>query len=255
MLVGIDIGNTTVEFGFIYSLNRIHTYRLKTDKGKTSDDWLLDISHILSLEGNPEVEACLVSSVVPIVEDRIGEGFLRATGKKPIFVGKDIPVPIKNRYANPEEVGIDRLVNGFAVSVKYGFPAVVVDFGTAITFDVVNERGEYEGGAIFPGIDASISALFSKTAKLPSVNLKGEKKVIGKTTVDSIRSGIYFGYVSLVEGMVERINREAGYGHKIILTGGGGKLISEGLSIPYTYDKYLPMKGLYLVYQAYRKGS
>ncbi|WP_456384175.1 type III pantothenate kinase [Persephonella sp.] len=249
MIIGIDIGNTTVEIGFIHDIEKISSYRLKTDHARTSDDWFLDLNQIFSLEGRPQIDRCLISSVVPIVEDRIAEGFLRLTGKKPLFIGKDLAVPIKNNYSRPEEVGIDRLVNSFAVSRKYGFPAIVVDFGTAITFDVVNEKGEYEGGAIFPGIDASISVLFSKTARLPSVNLKNVKAVVGKTTADSIRSGIYFGYISLVEGMVERINREAGYRHKLVLTGGSGKVLCEGLSIPHIYDRYLSMEGIYMIFR------
>jgi len=248
MILGIDIGNTTVEIGFISGMDSIVSYRLKTDHTKTSDDWFLDINQIFSLEKKPAVDKCLISSVVPIVEDRIAEGLYRVIGNKPLFIGRDVAIPIKNNYSRPEEVGVDRLVNSFAVSKKYGFPAVVVDFGTAITFDVVNEKGEYEGGAIFPGIDASISTLFSKTAKLPSVNLKNVKSVIGKTTADSIRSGIYYGYISLVEGMVERINKEAGYRHKVVLTGGRGKILCEGLSIPHIYDRYLSMEGIFMIF-------
>jgi len=249
MIIGIDIGNTTVEVGFIQGSDKISSYRLKTDHTKTSDDWFLDIHQIFSLQDKPKFDKCFISSVVPIVEDRIAQGFFRLTGIKPLFVGKDVNVPIRNNYTRPEEVGIDRLVNSFAVLKKYGFPAIVVDFGTAITFDVVNERGEYEGGVIFPGIDASISALFSKTAKLPSVNLKNIRYVIGKTTTDSIRSGIYFGYISLVEGMVKRINKETGYRHKLVLTGGSGKILCEGLSIPHIYDRYLSMEGIYMIFE------
>jgi len=208
MIVGIDIGNTTTEIGFLRSETVIKSYKLKTDRGKTQDDWFLDLYQIFSVEGFPEIKDYAVSSVVPIVDDRIKKAVERMSGKSPLFIGKDILVPLKNRYKNPDEVGIDRLVNGFAVIKKYGYPSIVIDFGTAVTFDVINEKGEYVGGSIFPGIDASIEALFSKTAKLPSVNLQTVSQVIGKTTVESIKSGIYYGYISMVEGVVERINRE-----------------------------------------------
>ncbi|MDQ7055724.1 MAG: type III pantothenate kinase [Persephonella sp.] len=178
----------------------------------------------------------------------MSEAVLRLSHKKPLLIGRDIPVPIKNNYRNPSEVGIDRLVNAYATTVEYGYPSVVIDFGTAITFDVISVKGEYEGGAIFPGIEASINALFSRTAKLPAVDFSQIKSVIGKTTSYSIKSGIYYGYLSLVEGMVNRINIETGYKNKVIITGGNGKLISEGINIPTIYDKHITMKGILFIY-------
>ncbi len=254
MIIGIDIGNTTTEVGFLKSETLIKSYKLKTDREKTQDDWFLDIYQILSIEGFPEIKDYVVSSVVPTVEDRIGKAVEKISGGKAIFIGKDISVPIPNKYKNPDEVGIDRLVNGYAVIKKYGYPSIVIDFGTAVTFDVINEKGEYVGGAIFPGIDASIEALFSKTAKLPSVNLKTVTQIIGKTTVDSIRTGLYHGYVTMVEGVVEKINREAGYRHRVVITGGNGKLISEGLMMDFVYDEFLSMEGIYFVYSESKKG-
>ena len=254
MIIGIDIGNTTTEVGFLRSETLIKSYKLKTDREKTQDDWFLDLYQIMSIEDFPEIEDYTISSVVPTVDNRIGEAVKKISGKKALFIGKDIPVPITNKYKNPEEVGIDRLVNGFGVVKKYGYPSIVIDFGTAVTFDVINERGEYEGGAIFPGIDASVEALFSKTAKLPYVNIQGITQVIGKTTVDSIRSGLYHGYISMVEGVVEKINTEAGYRHRVIITGGNGRLISEGLKIDFVYDEFLSMEGIYFVYSEHKKG-
>ncbi|WP_457640046.1 type III pantothenate kinase [Persephonella sp.] len=252
MIIGVDVGNTTVEVGFIYSAKKIVSYKLKTDHGKTADDWFLDLRQLMDINGKPEPDDCVISSVVPIVDSRLERAFVRLTGKKPLFVGREIPVPIKNNYKNPDEVGIDRLVNSFAGLRKYGTPLIVVDFGTAVTFDVVSKDGAYEGGAIFPGIDASITALFSKTAKLPSVNLTDADSVVGKTTSDSIKAGLFFGYVSLVEGMVKRINDETGHIHSVVLTGGGGKIISSGISIPHTFDPSLSMEGIYLIYEHWK---
>ncbi|MBK3331920.1 type III pantothenate kinase [Persephonella atlantica] len=247
MIVGIDIGNTTVEIGFIYSKEKIKSYKLKTDINKTADDWFLDFYQITKLEGK-EIKDFVVSSVVPQVETKISKAVKRLSNKNPLIIGKDIYIPIKNNYKNPEEVGIDRLVNAYATIEEYGYPSVVIDFGTAITFDVISVEGEYEGGAIFPGIEASINALFSKTAKLPAVDLSQIKGVVGKTTSQSIKSGIYYGYLSLVEGMIDRINRETGYKNKVVITGGNGKLISEGIKVPSIHDRYLTMKGILFIY-------
>ncbi|SNZ07904.1 type III pantothenate kinase [Persephonella hydrogeniphila] len=248
MIVGIDIGNTTIEIGFLQSKTLIKSYKLRTDRAKTVDDWYLNIHQIVQIEGDIYIEDFVISSVVPVVDEKVCSAVEKISGKKPLIIGKDLNIPIPNMYKNPEEVGTDRLVNAFGVVKKYGYPAVAVDFGTAITFDVINERGEYTGGAIFPGIDASVESLFTKTAKLPSVNLKNVSGVIGRTTVDSILSGIYFGYISLVEGMIEKINRQAGYKHKVVITGGNGELISKGLEIDFVYDRFLTMESIYMIY-------
>ncbi|ACO04184.1 MAG TPA: type III pantothenate kinase [Persephonella sp.] len=250
MILGIDIGNTTSEFGFIYNGKRINSYKLRSDHTKTVDDWLIDISAIFSIEGmkKESVKDCVISSVVPPLEDRIYSACKKFLGKKPLRIGKELKVPIKINYKNPEEVGIDRVVNAFAGVKRYGKPLILVDLGTAITFDVVNQKGEYEGGAIFPGIDSSIEALFSKTAKLPKVSIENVKKVVGKTTVESIQSGIFFGYISLIEGMIKRIIREKGFSPKVILTGGSGEIITKGLEIDHIFDMYLSLEGIYDIY-------
>ena len=250
MIVGIDIGNTTVEIGFITDISNIKSYKLKTDRQKTVDDWFIDFYQILGIEKFPRIKNFVISSVVPVVEKRISAALEKTNLADVLFLGKDIKIPIKNNYKNPEEVGIDRLVNACATVKKHGAPVVVVDFGTAITFDVVNDKGEYEGGAIFPGIDASIQALFSKTAKLPAVNIENVERVVGKTTTESIQAGIYFGYLSLIEGMIEKINNEYGYEHKLVITGGNGDIISKGLKIEHIYDRYLSMEGIYLIYNS-----
>ncbi|NPA12771.1 MAG: type III pantothenate kinase [Aquificae bacterium] len=241
MVIGVDIGNTTVEVGFKRG-ERLHSYKLKTDINKTTDDWFLDINQILSIEGINQVNKVLISSVVPSVEGKIKTAFSRY-GVETLLIGKDIPVPIKNRYRKPDEVGIDRLVNSYWASKKYKPPLIIVDLGTAITFDVVNTAGEYEGGAIFPGIETSINCLFSKTAKLPSVSFSPTDSPVGKATTESIQAGLYFGYISLIEGMVKRINENRGYTHKVVITGGNAPTIHKGL--PSTIlDKHLSMEGI-----------
>ncbi|WP_457621068.1 type III pantothenate kinase [Persephonella sp.] len=250
MILGVDIGNTTSEFGFIYNGRRINSYKLRSDHLKTVDDWLIDISAVFHLEGleKESVKDCVISSVVPPLEDRIFSACKKFLGREPLRIGKELEVPIKINYRNPEEVGIDRIVNAFAGIKRYGKPLILVDLGTAITFDVVNDKGEYEGGAIFPGIDSSIEALFSKTAKLPKVSIENVKNVIGKTTVESIQSGIFFGYISLIEGMIEKIMEERNFRPRVILTGGSGEIITKGLEIDHIFDRYLSLEGIYDIY-------
>jgi len=248
MLLAIDIGNTTTEIGLVRNIDSITSYKLSSERNKTVDDWMLDLFNIFQLLNvKDNITASIISSTVPILEDKIALAVKKILNIKPFILGSDIQVPIKNNYEKPEEVGIDRLLNGYAGLQLYKPPLIIVDLGTAITFDVVNKNGEYEGGAIFPGIQASVEALFSKTAKLPKVNLKEINKVVGKTTDESIKSGLFYGYISLIEGMIKKISYETGENYTIILTGGNGDLFKSKLNL--IYDKYLALKGMYYIYK------
>ena len=251
MLLGIDIGNTTVEIGFVNSLTDIKSFKVSSESQKSIDDWLFTLFNAFSLINieKTDIKKVLIASTVPILEDKIALAVEKFLNIKPVILGQNFKIPIKNRYRKPEEVGIDRLLNGYAGIKLYNPPLIVVDLGTAITFDVVNVYGEYEGGAIFPGINASIEALFSKTAKLPKVNLKNVENVIGKTTKESIQSGLFFGYLSLIDGMINKINEESGYKHNVILTGGNGDIFSPFLKHLNIYDRYLALKGMYYQYK------
>ncbi len=248
MIIGIDIGNTTTEIGFIKNYKFIKSYKLSSNIDKTTDDWYLDISTIFFLE-KEEIENCVISSVVPQIEQKLSTALEKKLNKKPLIIGKDILVPIKNNYKNPEEVGIDRLVNAYSALNKVEPPLIVIDLGTAITFDVVNEKGEYEGGLIFPGIESSVKALFSKTSKLPMVKIEEPECIIGRTTIDSIKSGIFNGYCSLIEGVIEKIVSTKKNKFNIILTGGNSKLISKGIKVKHIVDEFLAMEGIYLIYK------
>ncbi|WP_456400533.1 type III pantothenate kinase [Persephonella sp.] len=257
MILGIDIGNTTSEFGFIYNGKRISSYKLRSDHLKTVDNWLLDLFGILSYENirTDSIKDCVISSVVPPLEEKIFNACKKFLKKEPLRIGKELEVPIKINYKNKEEVGIDRVVNAYAGVKRYGKPLILIDLGTAITFDVVNEKGEYDGGSIFPGIDSSIEALFSKTAKLPKVNIQDVKEIVGKDTVESIKSGIFYGYVSLIEGMVEKIKNKYKFNPKVILTGGSGEILTKGIGIDHIYDRYLSLEGIYEIYRYYSKNK
>ncbi len=253
MILGIDIGNTTVEFGFIESIDSIKSFKVHTDYKKTEDEWFILLNEILILSDVKEnIKASLISSVVPHITDRIKKAVERSI-KKTYIVGKDISYPIKINYNRPEDVGTDRVVNAIAAINLYKLPVVVVDFGTAVTFDYINEKGEYEGGAIFPGLKSSVQALFKGTAKLPAVEIEATDNPVGKTTVDSIKSGIFNGYVSLVEGMVEKIKKKTGQKLNVVLTGGDAEIIGKGLSIPHQIDPFINMKGLYYIFKYLEK--
>ncbi|MCX7761031.1 MAG: type III pantothenate kinase [Hydrogenothermaceae bacterium] len=240
MIVGIDIGNTTVEFGIIRG-EEIVSFKFASDRDKTVDDWLINIDFVVKDEKPMDI---LISSVVPPIEEKVEKAFLKYFGKSPLIIGRDVKIPIKINYENEKEVGIDRLVNAYAGLKLFKPPFIVIDLGTAITFDVVNEKGEYDGGMIFPGMETSIDTLFSKTAKLPKVKLEKPKILIGKNTVGSIQSGIYYGYISLIEGMVEKISAYYKFNFSIILTGGHSYLISSGLNIKHKVVEKLSMLGI-----------
>lgn len=251
MILGIDIGNTTVEFGLIED-GRILSYKFNTDRNKTIDDWLINIDFIMRKSKEPA--EIVISSVVPPVEERLEIAIEKFFRKKPIILGRDLSIPIKINYENPKEVGIDRLLNAYASLQVLTPPIVVIDLGTAITFDIVNKDGEYDGGMIFPGMESSIDALFLKAAKLPKVKLEKPKSFVGKNTVGSIQSGIYYGYISLIEGMVRKISDYYKMEFNVALTGGHSKFISSGLEIKHKCVDNLAMLGIKSIVKTQDKG-
>ncbi len=248
MLLGIDIGNTNVEFGFID--NKINSFKISTNQSKSIDEWVLDLLliHNFSSINKQKIDDIVISSVVPQISEKIKHACINFYNKKPLTIGEDLDYPVKINYKNPQEVGVDRIVNSVAALKLVNPPIIVVDLGTAITFDVINENGEYEGGAIFPGIDSSVSALFSKTAKLPKVNIVETVSVIGKSTQESIQSGIFYGYISLIEGVIKKIKEELKEEPNIVLTGGHSEIITKGLSIKHKIEKELIMLGIKEIY-------
>ena len=219
MIIAIDIGNSTIGFGFVRDgqVERVSVIENELD------------SHLVQaklqnfMESSAErgkIEKVVVCSVVPAVLKKL-QGRIRKTwGLTALVVGRDLKVPIDNRYRKPRQVGKDRLLCAFAARELYGAPAVVIDLGTAITFDGISARGEYLGGAIIPGLRLSAQALFEKTALLPRVRIEEPRKVIGRSTEESIQSGIFHGYGALCDGMVERLGEEMGCRLKVIMTGG-----------------------------------
>ncbi|MFH1407342.1 MAG: type III pantothenate kinase [Candidatus Omnitrophota bacterium] len=242
MLLAVDVGNTNIVLG-IYRGNRlVKAWRVPAQAKHT-----VDIAR--NLRGK-NIDAAIICSVVPGITSVLKNSVKRFLGLRPVIVGKDIVAPIRNLYDKPKEVGQDRLVNALAVKIKYGAPAIIVDYGTAITFDLVSARGEYLGGLIVPGIGIALEALFNKAALLPKIKLTKPKALLGKDTVNSMRSGILHGYGALTDGLVNKLRKKYLKKSKVIATGGYAKLISRYCQSIDLVDNNLTLEGLRHIYPA-----
>ncbi len=256
MLLALDVGNTNVTIGAFIDKGPngkeiAGRWRLRTIREQTADEWGILIRNLFSLSSLSlaAVDAVIISSVVPAVDQPLEAMAERYFGRKPIFVSYLTDLGISVRYDNPREVGADRLVNGVAGYRKYGGPVVVVDLGTTINFDVVSAGGEYLGGVICPGIGMSISGLFARTARLPMVDFREPEKLIGSNTVGSITSGLYYGFVGMIDGILERLAVELGPSMKTVATGGQGHMIARSSRWVKIYDEDLTLEGLRFIWE------
>lgn len=251
MLLAIDVGNTNIVLGAYEGEELLGDWRVATESHRMPDEWAMLFEDLFSLKGLDfkKVHAVSLASVVPPLTVSISEMAERYLGVDPIVVGPDIETGIKVLIDNPREIGADRIVNALAAHRKYGGPAIIVDFGTATTFDALSAEGEYLGGAIAPGITISMEALFRYAAKLPSIELVHPPTAIGHNTITSMQSGIMFGYTGLVEGLVARLKREMEPNTKVIATGGLAALIAGETSCIDFVDKMLTLDGLRMVYE------
>jgi type III pantothenate kinase len=271
MLLALDVGNTNTVLG-LYSLAATGSaqrelaahWRVSTHRTQTADEYGVLFSNLFNLHGlaTKDVRHIIISSVVPPVESTLAQVCESYFQVKPLFVEPGIKTGMPVLVDNPAELGADRLVNAIAAYEKYGGPAIVVDFGTATTFDVVSASGEYLGGVISPGLGISADALFSRAARLGRVDIKRPPKVIGTTTVTHLQSGLYYGYIGLVDGILARmieemsgvatVSGESG-APRIIATGGLARLIAEGSRYIETIDDLLTLDGLRLVFERNRR--
>lgn len=251
MLFTIDIGNTNITFGLYNGSELEYHWRIKTDHGRLSDEYGIIILGLMRHDGLDfsQIKGVAMASVVPPLTQVFEEMIKRFVKQTPLVVGTGVKTGVQIRYDSPRDVGADRIVDAAATYKLYGGPACIVDFGTATTFDAISAKGEYLGGAIAPGVGIAAEALFSRTSKLPRVDLVRPPRAIGSNTVHAIQSGMIFGYVGMVEGMVTRYRAELGENMRVIGTGGLAQTIAQETDVIEIVNPWLTLEGLRLIWE------
>lgn len=262
MILVFDVGNTNIVLGVYEGKKLVNYWRIETDRQKTSDEFGMIIDRLFQYNGLSlqDVEAVVISSVVPNIMYSLKAMSIKYCNKNPIVVGPGIKTGMNIKYDNPRQLGADRIVNAVSAYNKYGGPLIIVDIGTAITFCAVSSKGEYLGGVITPGLKIASEALTNGTAKLPKVEIKKPKKVIGRNTIVSMQSGLIYGYVGLVDSIVSKMKEELSeeFGEevtKVIATGGLSTLIASESKTVTKVDKLLTLEGLRLLYEINSKAK
>jgi type III pantothenate kinase len=251
MLLAIDIGNTTVAIGVFDGSRLIKEWRVRSERERTSDEYGIMILELLRASDlrTSAIHGAILSSVVPPLTPVFQDVTQRLFAVKAFVVGPGLRTGMPILYENPAEVGADRVVASVAAFEKHGGPCIIVDFGTATTFDAVTVKGEYLGGSIAPGIQISAEALYLRTAKLPRIEVAKPKKAIGKTTVASMQSGIYFGYIGLVNHIITEIAKELGEEPRIVVTGGFAVQLGPEIKVRHYHEPHLVLEGLRIIYE------
>jgi len=249
MLMVLDVGNTNTVLGIYRDEELIHNWRLSTERDRTADEYGILIRTLLNLGemSNGIITAIAISSVVPPARPVLEEMSMRYFGIQALFIEATLDLGMPVLYKPPSDVGADRIVNAVAAFHAFGGPAIVVDFGTATTFDAISPKGEYMGGVIAPGIGISAEALFLRAARLPRVELRPPARVIGDSTVSSMQSGLYWGYAGLVDGILERMKDELENPY-VVSTGGLAELITPACDEIDSIEKNLTLEGMRLIY-------
>lgn len=255
MLVVIDIGNTNITMG-VYDQDKLKgNYRLTTKFQRTSDEYgfmLLSFLNASSIQVE-QIDDIIISSVVPKINYSFTNSIKKYLHKNPIFIGPGVKTGIDIRIDNPSTLGADRLVDAAGAYYTYGGACLVIDFGTATTYDVVSAKGEFLGGATAPGIGICANALSSQAAKLPEIEIQKPEKIIAKNTIKSMQAGVVFGYIGLTEYIIKKIKEEYGEDLKVISTGGLGRMIARETEMIDIYDADLTFKGLKIIYDKTKK--
>jgi len=256
MILVIDIGNTNITLGVFHGEELLGTFRMMTKQPRTSDEYGIMLKELVERQGilSTDINAAIVSSVVPDIMHSFGSAMIKYFSIRPMIVSAGIKTGIRIKTENPKQVGADRIVDAVAAYTLHGGPVIVIDFGTATTYDVVGPDGTFEAAVIAPGIRTSAQAMWGQAAMLPAVEIKKPESVLGKETVASMQAGIVFGQIGQTEYIVERIRRESGYRNaKVIASGGLGKIIAPETDIIDIYDPQLTLKGLRIIYEKNRK--
>lgn len=251
MILVMDVGNTNIVLGVYGQERLLHHWRLETDRHKTEDEFGMQVKALLNDAGLTfaSIDGIIMSSVVPPIMAALERMCQKYFHVKPMTVGPGVKTGLNIKYDNPREVGADRIVNAVAAIEEYGVPLIIVDFGTATTYCYINEHRQYMGGAIAPGINISTEALYNRASKLPRIEIVRPASVVGKNTVSAMQSGIVYGYVGQVEGIVARMKAESRHQPAVIATGGMASLIADESSAIDKVDPFLTLKGLYLIYK------
>jgi len=251
MLLAIDIGNTSIEVGVFRAEELYRHWKIKSEREKTCDEYQITLLNLFALSelDVSTVKAVIISSVVPPLTPVFKELSRAMFHSNPLVVGPGLKTGMPILYENPQDVGADRIAASIAALERYGGPAIIVDFGTATTFDAVSAKGEYLGGAIAPGIQIAAEALYLKTAKLPRIEIAKSKRAIGRTTVASMQSGLYFGYIGLVANIIKAIQEELGGECAVVATGGDFSLICSEIDVFSHQAPYLVLDGLRIIHE------
>lgn len=251
LILVIDVGNTNITIGVYEDKELLKHWRMTTDRHRTSDELGMMVLDFFQYGGisSKAIEGIIISSVVPPIMHSLEAMCFKYFEIEPLIVGPGIKTGLNLQVENPREVGADRIVNAVAVIEEYGAPAIIVDFGTATTFCYIDEKSRYHGGAIAPGIMISTEALYNRAAKLPRVDVTEAPKVIGKSTVNSMQSGIYYGFIGQYEGIVKAMKQETSTEPIVVATGGLARLISGKLEITDKVDPFLTLKGLRILFE------
>ena len=255
MLLAIDIGNTNLVIGCIKDDKILFKARIATDRLRTSDQYGVEIKNMLEAYGVQikDIDDCIISSVVPPVFNSVKTGVIKILGKQPMVVGPGIKTGLNIHVDVPSQLGSDRIVIAVAALAEYKAPLVLMDLGTATTIEVVEPENLYLGGVIFPGVKVSLEALTSRAAQLPAISLDKPKSVIGKNTVDCMRSGMMFGTAAMIDGLIDRIEEELGHPSTLIATGGMAQFVTPLCRHEIILEKDLLLKGLNILYKKNKK--